>query len=213
MTTVISRALVTLGAAAGLTALATGIAAAHVVVQAPGAQQGGDSVLTFRVPDESDTASTTKLTVTLPGLDSAYTQTVQGWTAKFDKNDKNEYVTVTWTADPGTPGIAPGQFQLFPLFVDGLPKQDKLTFPAAQTYSNGTVVQWNQPTGNDGKEPEHPVPTITLAAGGDDMGAPAAAASTTSSDDTARWLGGIGLALGAVGALLGLGSVLRSRRS
>ena len=42
-------------------------------------------------------------------------------------------------------------------------------------------------------------------------------AGTTSdesgTDVTARWLGGIGLVLGALGAALGLGAVIRGRRS
>ncbi|MFE4458944.1 nuclear export factor GLE1, partial [Nocardia tengchongensis] len=60
-------------------------------------------------------------------------------------------------------------------------------------------------------------PSLTLAksTGGDDD-APAAADADKgdkATDNTARWLGGVGLALGALGAALGLGSVIRGRRS
>lgn len=212
----ISRALLTTGAAAALALLATGTAAAHVEVSSPGATQGDDAVLTFRVPDESETASTTTLAITLPTVDEARTQPLAGWTAKLDKNDKNQYTTVTWTADPGTPGITPGQFQLFSVLVAPLPKQDRAQFPAVQTYSDGKVVTWNQQTGPDGKEPDHPVPSLSLAAAGSDDDQPAdtaKAATTAESDDTARWLGGVGLVLGALGAALGLGALVRSRRS
>lgn len=51
--------------AAGLWAAAA--ADAHVTVNSPSATQGGYAVLTFRVPTESDTASTTELKVQLPG--------------------------------------------------------------------------------------------------------------------------------------------------
>lgn len=219
MPIVISRALLATGAAAGLVLLSAGTAAAHVHVTSPGAAQGGSAILTFQVPDESETASTTALSITLPNLDSARTQPLPGWTAKLDKNAQNQYTTVTWTADPGTPGIAPGQYQLFPVLVGPLPKQDKAAFPATQTYSDGKVVTWNQPTGPDGKEPEHPVPTLALGpAGGDDdampiMSATSVAPAKADSDTTARWLGGVGLVLGALGAALGIGALVRSRRS
>ncbi len=216
MPTVISRALIATGAAAGLALLAAGTAAAHVEVTSPGAHQGDDAVLTFRVPDESETASTNKLSITLPDVDEAYTQPLAGWTATLTKNDKNQYTTVTWTADPGNAGISPGQFQLFPLLVAPLPKQDKATFPAVQTYSDGKIVTWNQQPGPDGKEPENPVPTLTLAAADSDDGMTGMSSNTKSAsdtDNTARWLGGIGLVLGALGAALGLGAVVRGRRA
>jgi uncharacterized protein YcnI len=219
MPIVISRALVAAGAAAGLAVLATGTAAAHVTADAPGATQGGYAVVTFKVPTESETAATTKLSVQLPAVSSARTEPLAGWTAKNDKNDKNQITAVTWTADPGNPGIGPNQFQRFVLSIGPLPEQGRVSFPAVQTYSDGKVVNWDQPMGADGKEPENPAPIVTLAAGhggdGDDAMASGdnGGSKSARTDDTARWLGGIGLALGALGAALGLGGVIRSRRS
>ncbi|MCV7010929.1 DUF1775 domain-containing protein [Mycolicibacterium madagascariense] len=46
-------------------------ALSHVQVSGTDASQGGYGVATFRVPTESDTASTTELRVTLPD-DTAY---------------------------------------------------------------------------------------------------------------------------------------------
>ncbi|BCK52290.1 YcnI family protein [Nocardia wallacei] len=212
----ISRALVAAGAATGLALLATGTADAHVTADAPGATQGGYAVVTFRVPTESATAATTGLTVKLPGLSSARTEPLPGWSARIDKNDQNQIVAVTWTADPGNPGVSATQFQRFVLAVGPLPTQDTVRFPATQTYSDGKVVEWNQPMGPDGSEPEHPAPEIALAAGGPGDAHTVAANDSDDeheTDDTARWLGGIGLALGAVGALLGLGALVRGRRS
>ncbi|MRH86247.1 DUF1775 domain-containing protein [Nocardia sp. SYP-A9097] len=213
-----SRAFGAAVAAATLTLLGAGVASAHVSVDAPGASQGGYAVATFKVPTESDTASTTKVSVALPNLKSARTEPMPGWASKVDKNDKGEAVAVTWTADPGNPGVAPGQFQRFALSV-ALPKQEKVSFPATQTYSDGKVVVWDQKDNPDGSEPEHPAPTLTLAAGGgdDDHAATTTdakeAADSKDTDNTARWLGGIGLVLGALGAALGIGSVIKGRKS
>ena len=204
---------------------ATGIASAHVSVNAPTAAQGGYSVLEFRVPTESESASTTAVTVQLPGLASARTQPIAGWTSSVQKDAGELATSVTWTADPGV-GVAPGQLQQFLLSAGPLPEQDSVEFPATQTYSDGSVVEWNQTTPADGTEPEYPAPTLTLAAGtgeGDDVtAAPTAttsgtettvAAESSSTDNTARWLGGVGLVLGALGAALGIGAVVRGRRS
>ncbi|PXX63005.1 uncharacterized protein YcnI [Nocardia tenerifensis] len=214
----LSRAVGTTAAAATLAMLACGTAAAHVTVDAPGAAQGKYGVATFRVPTESDTASTTALTVTMPNLKSARTEPIPGWSARIDKNEKSEITAITWTVEPGNPGVGPGQFQRFAVSVGPLPAQETVSFPAKQTYSDGKVVNWDQPAGKDGAEPEHPAPSLTLAAGKGDadehkVGSEAAGASASDTDDTARWLGGIGLALGLLGVALGLGNVIRARRS
>ena len=218
MNTFISRALVTAGAAGSTMLLAAGIASAHVTVDAPGAEEGGYTVLTFKVPTESATAGTTALKVTLPGFKVAGTEPLAGWKSVVDKDGSQLATSVTWTADPGV-SIGPGQFQRFVLSVGPLPKEKELSFDAVQTYSDGTVVNWDQAANADGSEPEHPAPSITLAEGtgdGHDDDAHAVAPSShteaaATTDTTARWLGGAGLALGALGAALGLGAVIRKR--
>ncbi|EOM74309.1 DUF1775 domain-containing protein [Rhodococcus rhodnii] len=221
---VITRGAVALGAATGLLVAGAGVASAHVSVVAPGAEQGGYGVLTFRVPTESDTASTTSVRVELPNLTSARTEPVPGWTAVVDRDPASQEATaVTWTADPGT-GIAPGEFGQFMLSAGPLPESEDVSFPTEQGYSDGEVVAWDQPVGDDGSEPEYPAPMLTLAAGSGGHGhshggdTPAqhdgeAAATADASDDTARWLGGAGLVLGALGAAFGLVALVRSRRS
>ncbi|MFI5500373.1 YcnI family protein [Nocardia asteroides] len=216
MHNLITRGAGTAAVAAGLVLATCGTAAAHVTVDAPGAAQGKYTVATFKVPTESDTAATTALRVTVPNLKSVRTEPMPGWTAKVERNDKGETVAVSWTADPGNPGVGPGQFQRFVLSLGPLPAQDTVNFPAQQTYSDGKVVAWDQPS-TGGAEPEHPAPSISLAAsggaeGGDHQVASGATAEA-GQDDAARWLGGIGLALGLFAAALGLGLVVRSRRS
>ena len=92
-----------------------------------------------------------------------------------------------------------------------LPDTETVSFPAAQTYSDGTVVNWDQPPLPDGSEPEHPVPMLTLAAGPaaphqhhgspDHPGAPA---QPTAADNTARMLGGAALVVAAAGVAMAL---------
>ncbi|MGX7723166.1 YcnI family protein [Rhodococcus pyridinivorans] len=218
------RALVGATATAALMVAGAGIASAHVTVVAPGAEQGGYTVLTFRVPTESETAGTTALTVELPGLRSARTEPLPGWTATVEKDPESQLATsVTWTAEPDVQ-VGPGQFQQFVLSVGPLPEEDEVAFPAIQTYSDGEVVAWDEITTGD-EEPERPAPSLTLvASSGDghggsgdahvtDTGQTAVASEGTTTDSTARWLGGIGLVLGALGAALGLGAVIRGRRA
>ena len=57
----------------------------------------------------------------------------------------------------------PGQFDLFTVSAGPLPtKPSKLEFKAVQTYSDGTIVRWIEPTVKGTPEPEHPAPTLTL---------------------------------------------------
>ncbi|WP_103381476.1 YcnI family copper-binding membrane protein [Pseudonocardia dioxanivorans] len=221
--------------AAGVALAAASPALAHVTAQPSTAQQGGYTVINFRVPTESDTAGTVKLEVSFPTdhpLTSARTTPQPGWTATVTKGTLPQPIqrdgatitqavtTVTWTAQPGT-RIGPGQYMDFPLSVGPLPDDTTgLVFPATQTYDDGSVVNWNEIQQPGAAEPDHPAPSITLtpATGGGHGGHDAAAAGGTdgssagTTDTTARWLGGIGLLLGALGLGLGAGAVLRSRR-
>ncbi len=92
---------------------ATNSASAHVTVSSPDAKPGGYAKLVFRVPTESDTASTTKLVVSLP-KDRPFAhvgaQVKDGWkvvktTEKLaqavkvgDVTLSEAITTVTWTA-------------------------------------------------------------------------------------------------------------------
>ncbi len=217
MTRLISRILATSAATSTALLLSAGIASAHLTVEAPNATQGNSTVLTFKVSTESDTANTTKLTIELPGFKSARTEPLPGWSAVVDKNTEQLATSVTWTADPGG-GVGPGQFQRFALAAGPLPEQDELSFTATQTYSDGKVVEWDQPTPVDGAEPEFPAPVLAVAeskADGHSHGHDTAATATEEDhgDTTARWLGGLGLGIGALGTALALGSVIRSRRA
>ncbi|HEX5119081.1 MAG TPA: YcnI family protein, partial [Pseudonocardiaceae bacterium] len=177
------------------------------------------------------TANTVKLQVsfsTTSPITNADIKPVPGWTAQEAMmtlpkpvSMDNETVTtavksITWTAAAGG-GIVPGQFQEFAISVEGLPDNtNELLMPAVQTYSNGDVVNWNQPTVAGQPEPDHPTPSLALANPSGADGA-AAVANTTSakpstSDGTARWLGGVGLVVAALALGFGIGAFVRGRR-
>ena len=177
--------------------------------------RGAMAIVTFQVPNESNTgAATTALTVTLPNVASARTETMPGWTAKLDRDAASGTVrSVTWTAAPNA-GIAVDQFALFRISVQ-LPDTDTVSFPATQTYSDGAIVKWDQPPLPGGGEPEHPAPMLTLAAGpvaphehhppsGTPANQPTVPPQPKAPDNTARLLGGAALVVAALGICLAL---------
>ena len=203
----------------GVLAIAAVIAAtpawAHVHVSSDHTTPGDDAVLTFEVPNESDKgALTTELSVALPNLTEVSSEQAPGWTVKLDRDVAAGTVrSVTWTAAPGA-GIAPDQFALFRVAVQ-LPQTGTVSFPATQTYADGTVVRWDEPTPAGGAEPEHPTPTLALtgqpattdqhdAMGATPTAPPVTAKATppaaAASDDMARWLGGAALVIAAAAA-------------
>jgi periplasmic copper chaperone A len=171
--------------AAGLVLLAAMPASAHVTVSSPDAAPGGFGKLVFRVPNESDTATTTKLQVQLPTdtpFASVSTKPMPGWTVDAEPTKLPEPVdvngatvteavtSVTWTAQSGG-GIAPDQFDEFEISVGPFPEDvEAMSFPATQTYDDGEVVRWSQPVDPDAseaEEPEHPAPALELASAGE----------------------------------------------
>ena len=204
------RSLITVAGTA--VALGIGLASgagpawAHVRADADNPAPGATSVVTFRVPGESDKgALTTKLSVKLPDVASARTEVMPGWTATLDRDTSAGTVrSVTWTADSKV-GISSDQFALFRVSVK-LPNGDSVAFPVTQTYSDGTVVRWDQAPLPGGGEPEHPAPALSLTGapptGMDDHEMTAQAAPTA--DNAARWLAGGAITLAAVGVAAAL---------
>jgi len=228
-------ALVALAAAA-LTVLVAGPAVAHVTVNPREAAKGGFAELTFRVPNEMDNASTTKLEVSfptdtpiasvsvrpLPGWQVAVAKTKLAQPVQTDDGEITEGVSrITWSGGK----IAPGQYENFSVSAGPLPENaDQLVFKALQTYSNGEVVRWieEQPAG--GAEPEHPAPVLKLTAAGESGGtstgtgngqvaaaAPADAASQAEVDSAKR-IGILGLTAGVIGVIVGIVALVAAAR-
>ncbi|GGL99178.1 membrane protein [Streptomyces fumigatiscleroticus] len=189
------------GAVAGTAVLVLSAPAfAHVSVQPEGtAAKGGYAVVDFKVPNERDNASTTKLEVTFPTdhpLASVMPEPVQGWDIEVTKStlDKpvelhgekiTEAVTkVTWTADGK--GVQPGYFQKFPVSVGALPEDaDELVFKAVQTYSDKEVVRWIEIQQEGQEEPENPAPVLQLSDAEDDSHG-TSAGDTDGADDAEK---------------------------
>ena len=201
-------------------------ASAHVTIDPGQAEAGSYTVVTVKVPNESETATTNRVEVALP-TDTPFTSVryvpVAGWTAELVTTTLPEPVTigestiteavtsVVWTADAGSE-IAAGQLQLFPLSVGPVPDTGSVTLAADQGYTDGTTVSWSEA----GDDAEHPAPVLYIndAPVADEHAAhdttveaaPSATTAAPADDVLARVLGIAGLVVGAVGIVLAVAS-------
>jgi uncharacterized protein YcnI len=177
------RLAVLLAMVTAMVLLGAGVASAHVTVNPRSVAPNGFTELTFRAPNEAAKADFTKLEVHLPAsnpLGSVSPRPIPGWSistsrAKLanpivtDDGTTTEYLaSVSWTATGD--GIPPGQYQDFDISAGPMPASGSLTFTADQSYSDGSVVKWDQIAKAGAAEPAHPAPVLTIAdptAGGD----------------------------------------------
>jgi uncharacterized protein YcnI len=170
--TTLVKSVTALGAGA-LLAIAVPLAAsAHVTINPSAAEAGSYSVITVKVPNESATASTTRVEVNLP-TDTPFTSVryvpVAGWTTELVTEDLPEPVTVNdteiseaittviWTADAGSE-IGDGQLQQFQLSLGPVPDVGSVTLPTDQFYSDGSVVSWSETE----EDAELPAPVLYI---------------------------------------------------
>lgn len=229
------RTFITTSIAAGagaLLAIAAPLAAsAHVEVTPNTAAAGSYADITFRVPNESATATTTKVEVDIPAATPFATVryvAVSGWDAELvtetlsppvtvDKTTITEAVTrVIWTSQPGSE-IKDNEIRQFTLSVGAVPDTGKIELNAIQTYSDGSAVTWS----GTREGAKHPSPVLYVndapVAEHDAHAAPGSATDATdttgaeaSSDTLARLLGIGALVVGTVGVVL---SVVTLRRT
>jgi len=196
-----------LAATAGLAlAMAAPLAAsAHVTLEENTAEAGAYTVLTFKVPNESETESTNSVTVSIPaseGLGVRYVPTA-GWDAVITPG--TDATTVKWTAEEGSE-IAPDSLQVFSISLGAIPDTGSIILPVDQGYTDGTVVTW----GETEEDAELPAPVLYVNdapvedhhGGASDEHEEAAAPAAASDDIIARVLGIGGLVVGAVGVVL-----------
>ena len=225
------RTAAVLCAAAGLMMIGAGASSAHVSVDPASPSAGGFSQLTFKVPSESATAKTTRIAIALPTgtpFTSVSVKPMDGWKAEITEAALPSPVTiegatiskaasaVTWTADEAHQ-LGQHEYQTFSISVGRLPAAGTtVALPATQWYSDGAVVDWNEPAVPGQEEPRHPAPSFvtTAAEAGHGAGAPAdtaAVAATTpvtaAADNT---LSIAGLCAGLLGLALGTAAFVRA---
>jgi uncharacterized protein YcnI len=229
--------LVTALAAAGVLT-AAGVASAHVTIHPDSYAKGAtDGVLTFRVPNEEDTAGTTKVQVFLPTdhpVLGVLVSPQDGWTAKVtntklktpvktdDGTITDAVSEITWTGGK----IGAGQYEDFNVAFGQLPDDTgQLPFKALQTYSDGKTVRWIEEAEPGEEEPENPAPVLKLTPkGAEEEGGSASTTSSAApksadgstvaasgSDSTARGLGAAGLIVGVLGLAAAVFAVVRGR--
>jgi uncharacterized protein YcnI len=213
--------------------LVAGSASAHVSVSSQDAASGGFGKITFRVPSESDTASTVGLRIQIPeeaAAASFRTQPMPGWTVTLtstelpepvqaDGEEISSYVSVVEFRAAAGGGIGPGEFQEFSLSGGPFPDADRLVFPVVQSYSDGSESAWIDPTVEGQAEPEHPAPVLTLSASADG-GTPAGSTAAGSAEDAGHSHGaaasepsGLALFLAILALLVGISGVVLGWRA
>lgn len=165
-------------------------AVAHVTIQPGEWEAGAFARMVVRVPNESDAAATTSITMQFPEeVLSARFQPHQYCDREVEMEQLDQPVedvteriaTVTWTCDPG---IDVGEFDEFGISFqipeDAAPG-DELLFPTVQVYSDGEERAWVDPD----PEAESPAPRVTVVAPEGEEEAPPAQTTTEAADETA----------------------------
>lgn len=221
-------------------------AQAHISLHPNTIPAGAFATLDVRVPGEQEGAFVKKVDVLFPqGFTGVDYENVPGWSTKVIEvklatpiEEDGETIDAevsqilwTWTGPLGK--VENGQFIQFPLSL-AIPADatgKALEFRTVQTYSNGQVIHWIEPS----LTAEHPSPRINVTAkggviedvAGDEAGpeagqtgasasastpAPGAAKSSGSSSGASKGLGITALIVGALGLIAGLGALAASRR-
>jgi uncharacterized protein len=222
-----------------------GSAAAHISLHPNTIPAGAFATLDVRVPGEQEGAYVKKVDILFPpGFTGVDYENVPGWSTKVIEtklatpltedgetiDTEVSQIVWTWTGPLGK--VENGQFINFPLSlaIPGNAAGRALEFRTVQTYSNGQVVHWIQPS----LTAEHPSPRINVTAkggviediAGDEAGPEAGqtAAGTSSSTSYApavratsggasEGLAITALVIGALGLLAGLGGLAVARRA
>ena len=216
---------------------------AHISLHPNTIPAGAFATLDVRVPGEQEGAYVKKVDVLFPrGFTGVDYESVPGWSTKVIESKlvkpvqedgetiDTEVSQIIWTWAGPLGKVNNGQFINFPLSV-AIPDDaagKALEFRTVQSYSNGQVVHWIDPS----LQAEHPSPRINVTvqggviediageeagpaagqgASGQRAGVPAPAAAKTSGG-ASKGLALVALIVGALGLLAGLGALALSRR-
>jgi uncharacterized protein YcnI len=138
---------------AALVALAVpAAAAAHATVSPVVAEKGHLQLFTLAVPTEKEGAVTTKVELTPPdgfGIDSFVP--AAGWSRTVQQSGSGEEATVTKVTWSGGK-IPTGEDATFSFLAEPS-SSGTYAFQVRQTYSDGSVVDWNGPESSDSPSP------------------------------------------------------------
>jgi uncharacterized protein YcnI len=219
-------------------------AQAHISLHPNTIPAGAFATLDVRVPGEQEGAYVKKVDVLFPqGFTGVDYENVAGWSTKVIESKlatpikeggetiDTEVSQIVWTWTGPLGRVNNGQFIQLPLSL-AIPENatgKALEFRTVQTYSNGQVVHWIDPS----LTAEHPAPRINVVAkggviqdiagdeagpeAGQDAGSPSTSASTpatatSTSGGASKGLAITALILGALGLVAGLGALAASRR-
>ncbi|HTZ85405.1 MAG TPA: YcnI family protein [Solirubrobacteraceae bacterium] len=210
------------------------VAQAHVSIHPNTLPAGAFATLDVRVPGEEADAHITKIAMLFPpGFSDVSYEPVSGWkvrTVERKLGSSSEIARVEWTWSGPLGEVGDSQFVQLPLAV-AIPEDaagKALEFRTVQTYSNGHVEHWIDPS----LDAEHPSPRINVIAkggaiediageeagptAGQDVGSSVPSASAPpvaqSSNGASKGLAITALILGALGLLLGGVALARGRR-
>lgn len=179
-----TRRLATLAGAAVAALVATAAASAHAHMSPPLVLAKQSQVFTLAVPTEQEGATTTSVVITPPpgfSIDSFIPS--PGWKRHVAQSGSGEDATitkVTWTGGH----VPTGEDSAFS-FLASTSGAKTYSFGVRQTYSDGTVVDWNGPESSDTPSPTIDVKSSLGGGGGSSM------------------LALIALVVGAIGVVLG----------
>jgi periplasmic copper chaperone A len=232
----------------GALLVAPTVAQAHISIHPNTIPAGAFATLDVRVPGEQEGAYVKKVDTLFPqGFTGVDYENVPGWSTKVIEvklatpikedgetiDTEVSQIVWTWTGPLGK--VNNGQFVQFPLSV-AIPANaagKALEFRTVQTYSNGQVVHWIEPSLSG----EHPSPRINVTAkggviqdiAGDEAGPQAAQTNashtlgtltltspshhgTGAGNGASKGLGIAALILGALGLLTGIGALAIAQR-
>jgi uncharacterized protein YcnI len=181
--------LKTVAVAAFAALLLPAAAFAHAHVSPPVGLKGESQVYTLAVPTEKDGLTTTQIEFTPPeGFNIDSFIATPGWTRKVDQTGSGEDATITKVTWSGG-SVPTGEDSAFS-FLASPADAKTYTFGVRQTYSDGSVVDWNGPESSDTPSPT--IEAVSSIGGG----------SSNTLSIIALIVGGVGVVLAALALLL-----------
>jgi uncharacterized protein YcnI len=149
----VRKLVIAIGALGAASLVLAAAASAHATMSPPVAKAKALQQFTLSVPTEKEGLTTTKVELTVPSsfaIDS-FEPPPAGWTQQMQSTGSGEEAVVqkvTWTG-----GHTPTGHDSVFRFNASTSRSGTVTFSVRQTYSDGSVVDWNGPQSSDTPAP------------------------------------------------------------